>query len=444
MKSHQSAITYAAILGLATLGCNHAVAQTEDEVNNTSAAANAATLPLKNIKISVSGELRANNQNQNPKDQDWFKIKSSDTFTSIKITITPFGIDGNERVSYQVLNAALSQVAADTVTGNPKEVVIPTPGSGDYFIKIFDDGSLTSASGNGAYLVDAVGVDPTAPPTETLEKEDNGSSAKANELFVPFTPNNTGATVLGKLRENNQTSNPRDEDWFKFTNTQKFSAFKINIFTDSIDPNDLITYQILDGNLKVLFSKDTNNSQESEEIKAPAEGAVFFVRIVDKTLTSNSAQGSYAVEVTGVGGMDTLTDDFGNPVPVFQGKPQNFSVKLSRRGRDLSDALDTRMFGSSMVKNKKGRVRSIIITNTGNSPLRRLRINRDGPNARDFSVLRYSRKPLKPGKSITVKLNFRPKGSGSRLAVLHIFSSETTDNPFDLNLFGNGVGKGKN
>lgn len=538
MKTHQPVIAFAVAIGMAAMGASRAVAQTEDEPNNSSSTADAATLPLGNIRISISGELRANNQTPDPRDQDWLKITSSSVFTSIKITITPTGIDGNERITYTVLNAGLTVLETGTVSGNPKEVTINSPGSGDFFIKISDENSLTTASGEGEYKVDAVGVDPTSPPTETTEVESNDDSTKANVLIVPFTPNNTGATVSGKLRDNNQTPTPRDVDWFKFTNPHKFSSMKVKIIPDGIDSNQHISWQILDEKLNVLFEGEANNTVE-RSIDPTAAGATFFVKVFDDgNLDSNSSQASYSVQVIGVGGVDpvvvaaeklaaekaaelakksqptvsdvqnlsvvsgastaaipftvgpvgaaltvsatssdpvlvpsanivlggsaesrtvtikaaanesgpvtitlsvtdgklTATDTF--VLTVTPGKPQNFGVMLSAKSRPLVDGKFSRQFGRQKIKNKKGFARTIVITNTGKAPLKGLKITKDGFNATDFIVLGYSKKPLAPGKSITITLVFRPKAKGDRQAAIHIYSSEAQENPFDLTLGG--------
>ena len=115
-----------AVVGMATLGLGRAIAQTEAEPNNTSLTADAATLPLGNIRISISGVLRANNQTPSPRDQDWLKITSSSVFSSIKITITPSGIDGNERITYKVMDGGLDELVTGTVSGNPMEETIPS------------------------------------------------------------------------------------------------------------------------------------------------------------------------------------------------------------------------------------------------------------------------------------------------------------------------------
>lgn len=116
---------------------------------------------------------------------------------------------------------------------------------------------------------------------------------------------------------------------------------------------------------------------------------------------------------------------------------QNFSVKSTPKGKVLVDGSATKGFGSCRVGNKTGNVRSIIITNTGSKPLKGLKIRKDGVGAKDYSV-QYSRKVLTAGASTTVKLTFKPRAVGKRVAVLHIESSETKGDPFDLNLSGKG------
>jgi hypothetical protein len=121
--------------------------------------------------------------------------------------------------------------------------------------------------------------------------------------------------------------------------------------------------------------------------------------------------------------------------------PQNFAVKVTPKSRALSDGYSTRFFGQVKTNNKKGVTKKLTITNTGTKPLTGLRFKKSGVATADFFVkgLKLPKKGLAPAKSITFDVVFRPTAAGDRLATLHITSSASMENPFDLTLLGTGV-----
>ena len=121
------------------------------------------------------------------------------------------------------------------------------------------------------------------------------------------------------------------------------------------------------------------------------------------------------------------------------GKAQNYSVKFRPKGKVLKDGYTTKQLGKAPTTNKAGVNSSFIITNTGKKPLTGLKITKDGAAAADFTITGLNKKPLPPGKSITVNVTFRPKTEGNKQAFLHITSNESLDNPFDLTLIGTGM-----
>jgi hypothetical protein len=196
--------------------------------------------------------------------------------------------------------------------------------------------------------------------------------------------------------------------------------------------------------------------------------------------------GFVTIALTARSGIETRTTTF--TLTVVPQPDKNFIVKLTPKGAPLKDGQFTRQFGSVRINddtdviraplmnsnrirllrivenladsgavvngrpvrpsramnftNRIGNVRTLTITNTGTTTLKGLRILRDGENARDFFV-QYSRKPLEPKQSMTVKVTFRPRAPGVREAGLHIYSIETPANPFDLSLTGQGLGRRK-
>jgi hypothetical protein len=82
------------------------------------------------------------------------------------------------------------------------------------------------------------------------------------------------------------------------------------------------------------------------------------------------------------------------------------------------------------------------IRNTGNINLTGLGINFDGANPGDFSVTASPTPPVPPGGSTAFVVTFTPGGLGTRNAVLHLTSDDTTQSPFDIALTGIGVAPG--
>lgn len=94
----------------------------------------------------------------------------------------------------------------------------------------------------------------------------------------------------------------------------------------------------------------------------------------------------------------------------------------------------TLKFGSAPVGSRGGR-RVFHVYNDGTADLRRLRITRGGRNARDFRIVPLATRSLKPGESAGFKVVFRPRGTGTRRAILSIRGNTR---PFRIKVAGNG------
>ncbi|GAA5120450.1 choice-of-anchor D domain-containing protein [Luteolibacter yonseiensis] len=105
-------------------------------------------------------------------------------------------------------------------------------------------------------------------------------------------------------------------------------------------------------------------------------------------------------------------------------------------GTALSDGLSRKTFGTSPV-GVRGRTLTFTIGNTGYSALTGLKITTDGPHAKDFTFTKPAA-TVKPGESTTFNVTFKPMGTGTRTAALHIRSNDKDENPFDIKLTGLG------
>jgi hypothetical protein len=287
----------------------------------------------------------------------------------------------------------------------------PTADGATFFVKVFDDGNLNSNSSQASYSVQVLGVGGVDPVVVTAEKA-AAEKAAAEKLAAE------------KAAELAKTSQPTVSD---VQNQSVVSGFSTAAIPFTVGP---------------VGAALTVSATSSDPVLVPAANIVLGGSGESRTVTIKAAaneSGPVTITLSVTDGKLTATDTF--VLTVAPGKPQNFAVKLGAKSKALVDGKFSRQFGRVATNNKKGVYRTITITNTGKTPLRGLRITKDGAAARDFVVLGYSRKPLASGKSITVRLLFRPKGAGDRQAALHIFSSEVLENPFDLTLGGTGYGK---
>ena len=150
---------FALLFSLATLGASHVAAEVES--NDTSGQANAVAIPVGGTG-STTGKLRAFDTTPNPRDQDWFSITNSNAFTSIDIEVIPNGIHANEHLTFEVLTTMLTpifqfspfEVSGSSVT---KTITSPNPGT-TFFIRVYDDGNLSTLSGDCNYTVEVTGA----------------------------------------------------------------------------------------------------------------------------------------------------------------------------------------------------------------------------------------------------------------------------------------------
>ena len=107
-------------------------------------------------------------------------------------------------------------------------------------------------------------------------------------------------------------------------------------------------------------------------------------------------------------------------------------------GDGLIDGVSMVDFGQ--VSNGGNAQRTITLRNTGNTELKNLFVNLDGPNADDFTVGSPDATTLAPGAATTFAVDFSPTGFAIRSAAIHIVSNVAgTTNPFDIQLAGTGL-----
>ncbi len=83
--------------------------------------------------------------------------------------------------------------------------------------------------------------------------------------------------------------------------------------------------------------------------------------------------------------------------------------------------------------------RRITIENLGNLKLRKLSARISGKNQSDFSVKNLTKSFLAPGKSAELEIEFSPHRKGTSAATLELFSNDTNEGVFEVEISGRGV-----
>jgi hypothetical protein len=86
-------------------------------------------------------------------------------------------------------------------------------------------------------------------------------------------------------------------------------------------------------------------------------------------------------------------------------------------------------------------VNTFTLRNTGTDILRDILVTKDGPHAAEFTVAVVPA-TLAAGASVNFTITFKPTAIGIRTAQLHIASSDLNENPFVVQLSGEGTGPG--
>jgi hypothetical protein len=95
-------------------------------------------------------------------------------------------------------------------------------------------------------------------------------------------------------------------------------------------------------------------------------------------------------------------------------------------------------FGTARV-GKAGISRTFTIKNIGNLNLSGLTITKAGAHSKEYTITRLSRRILAPGEAITFRVTFKAKAMGLREASIRIASNDRDENPFIINLAGQGA-----
>jgi hypothetical protein len=107
-------------------------------------------------------------------------------------------------------------------------------------------------------------------------------------------------------------------------------------------------------------------------------------------------------------------------------------------GSSLTSSTSKISFGTARVG--KGRIsRTFTIKNIGNLNLNGLAITKAGAHSKEYTITRIKRRMLAPEAAITFRVTFKAKAVGLRTASIRIASNDRDENPFIINLAGEGA-----
>lgn len=113
------------------------------------------------------------------------------------------------------------------------------------------------------------------------------------------------------------------------------------------------------------------------------------------------------------------------------------SVK-QRGGKEFANGKSTQKFTPVKV-GKSGNPLTIEIRNSGDAPLKNIRISKNGANSADFIIGKPTKTAIPANGTATFTVTFRPKAKGTRKAAISIRSNDKDENPFNVSLTGEGL-----
>jgi hypothetical protein len=107
-------------------------------------------------------------------------------------------------------------------------------------------------------------------------------------------------------------------------------------------------------------------------------------------------------------------------------------------GSNLVSSTSKISFGTAKTTST-GIVRTFTIRNTGTTKLTGISFSKSGTHQNDFTVTQSNLREVAPGASATFTVTFKPAATGSRTASIRIASNDRDENPFIINLAGEGA-----
>ena len=143
-----------------------------------------------------------------------------------------------------------------------------------------------------------------------------------------------------------------------------------------------------------------------------------------RVLSNDPDEGIFDIALTGTGASRS-------EIAVFNGASTDANDERSdNQGLDV--------FSGTGV-GKRGSVRTYTIKNVGSEDLTGLALRLTGPSPNDFTLESIESNTLAPNATTTFGVAFAPTARGTREAKVEISSSDTDENPFEINVTGTGL-----
>ncbi len=106
---------------------------------------------------------------------------------------------------------------------------------------------------------------------------------------------------------------------------------------------------------------------------------------------------------------------------------------------EMVDGVSKKNFGPVQVSLTSG-IKRFTVKNTGDGKLTGLAISINGLHKSNYIVGPITKTSLNKNATATFTVRFKPTAFGTRTAAIHIISNDANENPFDIQLTGQGVG----
>ena len=217
--------------------------------------------------------------------------------------------------------------------------------------------------------------------------------------------------------------------------------------TISLIPNQQIPVNSTTG--KIPFSIDDSDTPVKELVVTATSSNPSLLPVANISITGSGEQryvaatptlgriGTATVTLIVSDGTDTAEEPFQLIVTSTGGSAPDIAVEHPV-GSALVSGVSKKSFGTIKV-GSSGNSKTFTILNKGGTKLTGLAITKGGAQKGDFIVSPPVKTSLAPKASTTFKVSFKPTGTGTRNAVLHIKSNDPDENPFDIKVAGAGA-----
>lgn len=246
---------------------------------------------------------------------------------------------------------------------------------------------------------------------------------KANKKFDDWAP--SGA-VMGILDHRNFLIPTITQQPKKSQSLPKGQKLKLYLCCDPLNPLTYIKFEWRkDGRLVAV------NPSPSEFSNAPASSTNSSTFEIDHVMPSDA--GVYDCVITNEGGSVISA-----PAKLTVTPPVPDIALEQPAGSNLASGTATKSFGTVKVGNT-GSAKTFTIRNKGYAKLTDISIRASGKHPADFVVTKPLKTALAPGDSTTFKVSFKPAAATTRSASLRISSNDPDEEPFTINLTGQGA-----